>query len=146
MGCLIAICFCKKVVYGKWYRFSLWCVPQVCKGLIHTHLSTLVLVFAVHLFILLVDFKDKATACHQLSIHLLSNCRVYGFSYERVIDSTQIRQEVIVTTTCCLCTISGGKKPLHALVVQLNTIQQNSNKVCSVSNIKAPKDPVEITL
>lgn len=50
-GYLIAICFCKKVVHGKLYCFGLRCVPQACKGLIYTPLSTLVLVFAVHLFI-----------------------------------------------------------------------------------------------
>lgn len=77
-GCLIAICFCKKVVDGKLYRFGLRWVPQACKGLIHTLLSTIVLVFAVHLFILLVDLKDKVTACHQLSIHLLSTTEFTG--------------------------------------------------------------------
>lgn len=52
--------------------------PTCSKGLIHTHLSILVLVFAVHLFILLVDLKDKVTACHQLSIHLLSTAEFTG--------------------------------------------------------------------
>lgn len=125
-GCLIAICFCKNVVHGKLYRFGLRCVPQACKGLIHTHLSTLVLVFAVPFFILLVHLKDKVTACHHLSIHLLSPADITGLAMNVWLILHKSNERLLLLQHAVFAQSQGFKKPYMLLLCSWTPF----NKTC----------------
>lgn len=122
----------------KLYRVGLRCVPQACKGLIHTPLSTLVLVFAVHL---LITWKLRRALwrllydkyCYPPGSGLLVSLSHYSPFYKNPASSRILSLGSL--STACHCWSCSAVRATHS---DLKTIKilDNSHKVFLLSSPK----------